>query len=73
MYNEWVNTPSKSINLVEESSWRSGLSAGLRHRSEFELQSRYCVHIRIDTPGEKYEPHYPPNYELNSPKGVRTR
>ena len=24
-------------------------------RSEFELQSRYCVHFRSNTPGERYE------------------
>ena len=34
--------------------------------SEFKLQSRYCIHFRTNAPWEKYEPTYPPSYELNS-------
>ena len=37
--------------------------------SEFELQSRYYVHFRTNTPG--YEPAYPPSYGLNSTSTVR--
>ena len=34
--------------------------------SEFVLQSRYYVHFRANTPGERYKPPYPPGYGLNS-------
>ena len=34
--------------------------------SEFELQSRYYVHFRTNTLGEKYQPPYLPSYGLNS-------
>ena len=33
---------------------------------EFVLQSRYYVHFRANTLGERYEPPYPPSYGLNS-------
>ena len=34
--------------------------------SEFVLQSRYYVHFRVNTLWERYDPSYPPSYELNS-------
>ena len=34
--------------------------------NEFEFQSRYYVHSRTNTVGERYEHPYPSSYELNS-------
>ena len=33
---------------------------------EFDLQSRYYVHFRTNTLGERHEPPYIPSYGLNS-------
>ena len=38
--------------------------------SEFELQSRYYVHIRTNTLGNGMNPTYPPSFGLNSTKTV---
>ena len=45
--------------LVEKLDWRLEVS-------KFEFHSGYYVDFRTYTPGERYEPSYPPSYELTS-------